>query len=376
MNNLSQQTLQRNNIARIIKMKPLGRHFTILLLLLVFLFNPCNCIDSEKDYTTANAWRKRSIYQLMIDRFNNPQRTNCTYSASYCGGNWNGVVDSIGYIRGMNFDAVWISPHTTNTPQGYHGYWPDDLYTPNPFFGSTQDMQDALHSLFEAGFITMLDVVLNHMGYGSSYPSFNYYYNPFNQATDFNNCTGCPPGCTIPQPPSNGSTTPEFYRQLYDCQLSNLPDLNHSNPVVVSQFLNWARYLKDTFHIHGIRYDAITFFPPSFLGKFADEINMYGLGETFYDVGSPVSYDIIQKQLQYGETLGNVSLASAKFSILDFSYAFALRFCFAAAAYPYGDPNLGCRMISKVRKDYQDMGADQSIMGRFIDNHDIPRFLR
>ena len=48
-----------------------------------------------------------------------------------------------------------------------------------------EDMQRLLNNLNSGGLFSMLDIVLNHMGYGSTYPSFNYYFNPFNQQSNF-----------------------------------------------------------------------------------------------------------------------------------------------------------------------------------------------
>ena len=77
--------------------------------------------------TDASAWRQMSIYEIMTDRFNNPEGTECVYSSTYCGGTWAGIADQVDYLAAANFAAVWITPITANEPQGYHGYWPVDL---------------------------------------------------------------------------------------------------------------------------------------------------------------------------------------------------------------------------------------------------------
>lgn len=63
----------------------------------------------------AAAWKSRSIYQIVTDRFAVSGYENggpeCNYkNGSYCGGNWQGIIEKLDYIQGMGFDAVWISP--------------------------------------------------------------------------------------------------------------------------------------------------------------------------------------------------------------------------------------------------------------------------
>ncbi|KAE8331712.1 glycoside hydrolase superfamily [Aspergillus sergii] len=92
------------------------------------------------------AWKSRSIYQAMTDRF---ARTDgsmiyaCNTTAGlYCGGTWRGMINRLDYIQGMGFDAVMVSPIVENVEgrvsygEAYHGYWVQDMYALNPHFGS------------------------------------------------------------------------------------------------------------------------------------------------------------------------------------------------------------------------------------------------
>ena len=65
---------------------------------------------------------------------------------------------------GMGFDAIWISPMVSNTPNGYHGYWMQDLYGFNPHFGSKSDLQSLIQACHSRNMFVMLDVVGNHVG--------------------------------------------------------------------------------------------------------------------------------------------------------------------------------------------------------------------
>jgi alpha-amylase len=80
---------------------------------------------------TASDWRSRSIYQIVTDRFSPPASAgapSCSVAdRKYCGGTWQGIIDRLDYIKGMGFDAVWISPVVDNIPENtpygeaYHG---------------------------------------------------------------------------------------------------------------------------------------------------------------------------------------------------------------------------------------------------------------
>ena len=140
----------------------------------------------------------------------------------------------------------------------------------------------------------ILDVVANHVGYGSNVnlPAFNPFYEPayFHDCTGgwaggwaggragglagerragglvvhvhfspapwgfeqmawcCTSCTartarciaGCGPYCQIP-------TTNPSYRQQWDCFLSGLPDLNQSLPFVRDQLANWIKWMLPQF---------------------------------------------------------------------------------------------------------------------------------
>ena len=82
--------------------------------LLIFLL--VSTISSK----TKEEWRSRSIYQILTDRFARTSDTGyCNYN-QYCGGNYRGIINKLDYIKGMGFDAIWVSPIVENTEGSYH----------------------------------------------------------------------------------------------------------------------------------------------------------------------------------------------------------------------------------------------------------------
>jgi alpha-amylase len=84
-------------------------------------------------------WKKRTVYQVLTDRFStgNDAQNGCGDLSRYCGGNYKGLVNHLDYIKGMGFDAIWISPVVDNMEPGYHGYWARDWTKTNDHFGSS-----------------------------------------------------------------------------------------------------------------------------------------------------------------------------------------------------------------------------------------------
>lgn len=83
-------------------------------------------------------WKKRSVYQVLTDRYqkNSAGGSACTNLSKYCGGTFKGMQDGLDYIKGMGFDAIWISPVVDNLGDGYHGYWAKNWDGINSHFGT------------------------------------------------------------------------------------------------------------------------------------------------------------------------------------------------------------------------------------------------
>jgi Alpha amylase, catalytic domain len=131
------------------------------LLLLALLLSYLTLLISAAN---KDEWRKRSIYQVMVDRF---ARTDGSTTApcnvknrDYCGGTWKGIQNNLDYIQGMGFDAIWISPMSkgiegmTGDGSDYTGYWVTDMNTPNEHFGTADDLKALSAELHKRGMNT------------------------------------------------------------------------------------------------------------------------------------------------------------------------------------------------------------------------------
>jgi len=62
----------------------------------------------------TNSWKSRSIYFALTDRVarsnSDAGGSSCGNLGNYCGGTFKGLEGKLDYIKGMGFDAIWITP--------------------------------------------------------------------------------------------------------------------------------------------------------------------------------------------------------------------------------------------------------------------------
>ena len=95
--------------------------------------------------THVDDWRDEVIYQVLVDRFangdvNNDYNVRPGALARFQGGDWQGLIDHLDYIKELGVTTLWISPIVKNVEtdadvDSYHGYWAQDLTALNPHFG-------------------------------------------------------------------------------------------------------------------------------------------------------------------------------------------------------------------------------------------------
>jgi alpha-amylase len=62
----------------------------------------------------TSAWKSRSIYFVLTDRIARSSSDtgggSCSNLGKYCGGTFKGLESKLDYIKGLGFDAIWITP--------------------------------------------------------------------------------------------------------------------------------------------------------------------------------------------------------------------------------------------------------------------------
>ena len=252
----------------------------IIIINLIFSF-----VQTAK--RTKEAWKSRTIYELLTDRFARPgedYKQNCDLS-NYCGGTFKGIQQHLDYISGMGFNAIWISPIVKNKDGSYHGYHAIDLYQINPNFGSANDLKELIKTCHKKDIWVILDAVPNHMADKVPISSMN----PFNKDEYYHDA------CDI--------TDENNQEQRENCQLYGLPDLKQEHPFVKEKYLEWINDIVDEYDFDGVRYADVPYVPKWFWKEFTASANTYTFG-----VVSSSNAQYIADYQRYMDGVGNYPL--------------------------------------------------------------------
>jgi glycosidase len=273
---------------------------------------------------TDAPFASNAIYFVMTDRFVNGDPSNDqrhqggahptfdipvpgapkgqSANIGYLGGDFKGVLDNAGYIRGMGFGAVWITPIVDNPNEaftggdpvswgskftdrgktGFHGYWGVNFYKldehlPSKHLGFAQ-FTAAMH---KDGLKVVQDIVANHgspaFTMPKAQPMFGQIYDKAGKLiADEQNL---PPYRLDPV----RNPLHRFYHAYDDLvQLSNNDD---QNPAVLDYFVGaytqWADQGADAFRIDTISHMSTTFWKQFAARIRAKHPGFFMFGEAF-----------------------------------------------------------------------------------------------
>ncbi len=135
-------------------------------------------------------YRNANIYFVMIDRFKNADTSNDnSYGrkkdgkeeiGTFHGGDLQGVIEKLDYIKSLGTDAIWLSPIVEQVHgfvgggdsgsfpfYAYHGYWTRDFTKIDANFGIEEDLKMLVEEAHKRGLKVLLDAVINHSGYST-----------------------------------------------------------------------------------------------------------------------------------------------------------------------------------------------------------------
>jgi cyclomaltodextrin glucanotransferase len=359
---------------------------------------------------------KDVVYQILTDRFFNGDSTNNIPSGSpssifdgtgadlklYQGGDWQGLVDKIPYLKNMGVTAVWISAPYANrdepiidyqsgggtlTWSSYHGYHASNYFRTNAHFGDMKDFTDMVDAFHAQGIKVVIDFVSNHTSRwqnptnGFSAENGKLFEPDRNSNGDFVfDANGNPVDLNsdgssdnlIADP--NGATNPGWFHNIGDRgsdssrygfrykDLGSLADFTHELPAVAKHLEEAAIFWKGK-GIDGFRHDATLHMNPAFAKSFRDAIDSASggavthFGEFF--IGKP--------DPKYGEYTSFPDRTGI--NNLDFEYFRTLTNVIGNGS---EDMNALANFYSYTDNDYE--YENQTVT--FIDNHDVSRFLR
>lgn len=158
----------------------------ILLFAITLVFASCSSTKTTKTASkTPFVWENANVYFLLIDRFNNGDKTNDhTFNRNkptgklrgFEGGDIRGVIQKLdeGYFEKLGINAIWMTPvveqihdgvdEGTGYSYGFHGYWTRDWSALDPSFGTKKDLAELVQKAHAKGIRILLDAVINHTG--------------------------------------------------------------------------------------------------------------------------------------------------------------------------------------------------------------------
>lgn len=313
-------------------------------------------ITQPAEFPPANAgggtplgtdWSKQSIYFIMTDRFSNGDTSNDNYDGfasdknsptKWHGGDFQGVINNLDYIKNLGFTAIWITPVTAQkSPFAYHGYHTYDFYSIDGHLGSMDKLKELVSAAHSKNIAVMFDVVPNHTG--DFQPGSGYAKAPFDNYDWYHH---------------NGEITSNDYNtnnqwKIENGEVAGLDDLNQENAAAAGELKNWIAWLIDQTKIDGLRVDTAKHVPKWFLKDFDTAANSFTIGEVFH--GDP-------------GTVGDYS--NYLDAVLDFPMYYTMKDVFGHDA----------SMLNIKNRYAQDSNyRDARLNGIFLDNHDVKRFL-
>ncbi|KAJ6102429.1 hypothetical protein N7486_004856 [Penicillium sp. IBT 16267x] len=301
---------------------------------------------------SRDQWLGRSLYQVVTDRFarsDNSTTASCDAArGEYCGGSLQGIINKLDYIQELGFDAVWISPvqsqESTRTADlsAYHGYWPNDLYSINSHFGTSDDLQALSAALHARGMYLMLDIVVGDMAWAGNASTIDYStFNPFNDQKYFHDYK------LLSEDPTNETC-------VLDCWMGDntisLPDLRNEDQDVQQILGTWVSQLVSNYSIDGLRIDSVLNIPSVFFSNFSKSAGVFTMGEG-------ATQDVS----------GYCSLQPSLSGLLNYPLYYILSEAFNTTN---GDLNKIVQSIDYIRTNCEDLLP----LGTFTANQDVPRF--
>ncbi|HYK72016.1 MAG TPA: alpha-amylase family glycosyl hydrolase [Pseudoneobacillus sp.] len=308
----------------------------ILIPFLLFYALPVGAMEKED-----RKWQDETVYFLMIDRFNNGDTTNdfdvnAKDPLAYHGGDFQGIIDKLDYLKDMGFTTIWLTPIFDNADKGYHGYWINDFYKVDEHFGNLATFKKLVKEAHKRDIKIIVDFVANHVAPNHPWLTDSTKKNWFHDNQEITNW--------------------EDQNQLENGWIFGLPDLAQENPEVENYLLDAAEWwIKET-NIDGYRLDTVKHVPVSFWEKFSEKVKE--TKENFYLIGEVWSNDptYIAKYDEAGID-----------GFVDYPVNEYLRKAFAK-------PDQSLDPLFKNLERNKDVYEDPYLMGTFLDNHDTVRF--
>ncbi len=224
------------------------------------------------------------VYLLMPDRFANGDTSNdriASYLDNTCdrtnpsahhGGDMQGVINQLPYLKDLGVTAIWMCPVTENDMpwkqepagaiSGYHGYWITNHYQIDQRYGGAEAYKKLTARAHEQGIKIIQDAVYNHVGD----EHFLFKDKPF--ADMFNNWPVYTGSNHREEALFSGYTSAADKKVMLDGWFTpHLPDINLRNPYMANFLIQNSLWCTQEFGIDGWRVDTYKYCDEAFMNR-------------------------------------------------------------------------------------------------------------
>lgn len=325
------------------------------------------------------------IYFLLPDRFadgdstnNDPEKSRGLFDRTkgryYHGGDLEGLIGKLDYIKSLGATAIWTTPVYDNNDQldtkevypdvpattGYHGYGAIDMYAVDEHLGDMAKLKEFVQIAQSKGLKVIQDQVANHTGpyhvWANDPPTATWW-----NGTVDNHLSNNWQKWTTMNPRATAQTQK---RNLNGWFIDILPDFNQNDPEVERYLIQNTLWWMGTVGFDAIRMDTLPHVPRRFWAKWMTAIkreypNVNVLGELYDSDPALLAY------FQAGRR-GHDGIDTRIDTLYDFGLFSPLR-----NAFGQGKP---VREVSQMfAKDWLYPNAE--VLTTFIGVHDMPRFM-
>lgn len=223
---------------------------------------------------------KDVIFLIVPDRFangdysndntaNGLEKFNRADESGRHGGDIQGIINNLDYIKSLGFTQIWNTPLIENNmpKYSYHGYAATDFYKIDSRFGTNEQFRTLVQEAKKRGIGVIWDVVLNHCGveyyFVKDLPT-NDWLNFQDTKTRTNHLKS-----TLLDPYATEKDKREYNDGWFD---STMPDLNQKNPLMATYLIQNTIWWIEYAGLSGFREDTYSYADKGFLANWTKAI--------------------------------------------------------------------------------------------------------
>jgi neopullulanase len=275
------------------------------------------------------------------------------------GGDIQGIINHLDYIKNLGATALWINPLIeNNTHISYHGYSATNLYKIDPRFGTNNLYKKLVEDAHSLGLKVIMDHVSNHVSIDHPWIKDLPFADWLNGTVEHHQMTRHDK-LSFADIHRDSST---IYNITKGWFTNEMPDLNQANPYVSNYLIQNTLWWIQSTGLDGIREDTYPYCDQKYLANWAKAIlteypNFNIVGEIW--TGLPTFISSFQRNSYYPRSFDSNLPAVTDYASYDV-YAGFLK---------------GTKDLNDIYDDFAEdfIYSDPNNLVTFIGNHDVPR---